>query len=248
MLSFSNKYIIVGNVIVDKKLKGYFLIDDSTRNQLLSFFSTRTLESIDRNTLQYLQDKGVLVGAGDSVCYNPFCLEDEMNGSRFFIKTTNKCNLYCKHCFVSSGLNESKCLSFDYMCKLLDETVENGIWRVDFTGGEVFIDKHFWDVLSYLELKPISYNIFSNLTLLSKNDIEKLSSLQGLCKIITSLDYFDAHKHNEFRGTHYAYEKTMSTIFELKKSGVEVIVNSMVLDDNHKDISQLMLFLKEHDV
>lgn len=65
---------------------------------------------------------------------------------------------------------------------------------------------------------------------------------KGLCGVITSLDYFEAEKHDAFRGKKGAFESTFKNILRLHENNVPVTINTMILPDNHRDIMDMIDF------
>lgn len=182
----------------------------------------------------------MLVRSGLS--YNPFCKVSEYNHCRLFIKLTNKCNLFCKHCMDGSNPSIFTHFSFKKIKKIIRTTIIAGITKIDFTGGEVFFVDYFMELLEYIDKLPVSYSIFTNLTLLTDDLILKLSNLKGLNCIYTSMEYFEPSKQDEFCGRKGSFEKICENIMKLKNKDINVIINSVVLNDNHNDILKIKDF------
>lgn len=235
----SNKFIIVGQKIINRKDPYiYYEINESLYQLLLDIYSNNTCE-IENGLLEYLLEKEILTDQENE--YNPFCKVSEFNRNRLFIQLTNNCNLYCKHCYANShGKVSGEYFNFQTAKQLIDNAVSLGIYKIDFTGGEVFVKKWLIDLLKYMDSLPITYSVFTNLTLVKENLVSQIKQLDGLCSIITSLDYFDKNKHNAFRGASYAYDNTMRAIEALNKFDVKVYVNSIVMNDNHEDIRKII--------
>ena len=55
------------------------------------------------------------------------------------VQLTERCNLHCKHCFVSSN-NQGKDMEFnDFQGKIVPNFIENQVKKVTLTGGEPFV-------------------------------------------------------------------------------------------------------------
>jgi MoaA/NifB/PqqE/SkfB family radical SAM enzyme len=239
---FSNKYVIFSDKIIAKaNMKKYYCISPV----MYSLLRADSIDLSDEN-LKLLIDNGII---DKSSQYNPFCVVSELNHVRLFIQITNTCNLVCKHCYANSGTQTGKeYFNYDTLKQLIDSAVSQGIVQFDFTGGEVFTQSYFIDILEYMNNLPLIYSIFTNLSLINNNIIEKLSQFAGLDTIITSLDYFNKLKHNNFRGSAYAYHKTIENILELKKRNINIKVNTMIMDDNHDDIIDIIAYFKKLDI
>lgn len=136
-------------------------------------------------------------------------------------------------------------MSFDKVKELIDDAIDKGIWRIDFTGGEVFCANYFLDVLKYIDNKPISIIIFTNLTLVNEKEIEILKKCNSIRSIVTSVDYFYPEKHDEFRGGKGAFAKTDNAIKKLVDLNFDITVNTMIMDDNHDEILKLKAYFNE---
>ncbi|HHY80392.1 MAG TPA: radical SAM protein [Thermoanaerobacter sp.] len=177
--------------------------------------------------------------------FNPFAKSKLSSMKRLFIQLTAQCNLYCKHCFNASSRENISQLSSDEVYHLIDHAIDCGIYQIDFTGGEIFLYPNLLDILNYLDEKPVITHLFTNLTLLTKEQIDIISNLECVHKIITSLDFYTPEKHDDFRSLKGAFERTVSNIRYLKEKNFEnICVNIMVLDDNHEEIEKLINFLK----
>lgn len=246
-LFVSNKIIILRNKIINRKDPYIFYeINESLYQLLLSIYSNKDFQ-IEDDLLDYLLDKEILTRHANN--YNPFCKASEYNRNRLFIQLTNKCNLFCKHCYADSHSDVSgEYFTLHTAKQLIDNAVSLGIYKIDFTGGEVFIKKWFYELLKYMDSLPITYSIFTNLTLIGEAMIQQIKHLDGLCSVITSLDYFEKQKHNAFRGAAYAYDNTMQTIKALDAIGVKVYVNCVVMNDNHDDVKKIIQYFEDKNI
>lgn len=240
MAVLSNEYFLLGNQIYSKKgTKSYILNDAAYRQVKLAIDKDNTSPLFPANA-KFLREKGVIYESNE--INNPVCVISDMNLCRLFVQLTNRCNLRCKHCFVESDMTKDDYLTYGRIIKVVNDAVDLGINRIDFTGGEVLTKPYFLDVLRYLDTQPVSYNFFSNLTLANDNVIEELAKLKGLTSIITSIDYLEPKKHNNFRGGEMAFERTLHAITRLNQKNVKVIVNTMVMDDNRDSLGDLVEF------
>ena len=241
----SSAYFMLGDNIYSKKISKAFLITSNLANRIRRCNNENTLIYLSESEKEYLIERKIIsLSINDN---NPICIQSDMNECRLFIQLTNKCNLHCKHCFVESDMKNEDFYTFERVRNLIDTAVSYGINRIDFTGGEVFVQTYFLDILSYLDLLPVSYSFFTNLTIPDEETLSRLVNLNGLMCIITSLDYF-GEKHNIFRGNQHAFQKTIKNIMWLRDRGVKVVVNIMVMDDNHDDVTKMTDFLLSESI
>ena len=110
--------------------------------------------------------------------------------------TTNKCNMYCEHCYRDSGKED---LSLQLKKEtLLEEIAKAGFKIMIFSGGEPLIRKDIFELINYaskLGLRPV---LGSNGSLITPEVAKKLKE-SGLKAAGISLDSLDADKHDKFR-------------------------------------------------
>lgn len=235
MFSISTKFIVFKNEIINKKTGKKYILPDSLV-KYLKFFPRDNL--IPSQFLEYLKINHI-VEESDNL-YNPFLKQTFLNNQRLFIQLTGRCNLFCKHCFLSEDSCDKEWFDINKVKKLINIAIENGIWRIDFTGGEISILPWLKELIEYLDSKPISYSLFSNLVIQDELLINAIKNAQGLREIITSVDYFDEYKHDSFRGKKGAFRLTMKNIQSLHEKKVNLSVNTMILPDNHEDIIMMI--------
>ena len=240
MAVLSNEYFLLGNKIYGKKGTKSYILNDAAYRQVKLAIDKDNTSPLSPANAKFLREKGVIYESNE--INNPVCVISDMNLCRLFVQLTNRCNLRCKHCFVESDMTKDDYLTYERIIKVVNDAVDLGINRIDFTGGEVLTKPYFLDVLRYLDTQPVSYNFFSNLTLANDNVIEELAKLKGLTSIITSIDYLEPKKHNKFRGGEMAFERTLHAITRLNQKNVKVIVNTMVMDDNRDSLGDLVEF------
>lgn len=240
MAVLSNEYFLLGNQIYGKKGTKSYILNDAAYRQVKLAIDKDNTSPLSPANAKFLREKGVIYESNE--INNPVCVISDMNLCRLFVQLTNRCNLRCKHCFVESDMTKDDYLTYERIIKVVNDAVDLGINRIDFTGGEVLTKPYFLDVLRYLDTQPVSYNFFSNLTLANDNVIEELAKLKGLTSIITSIDYLEPKKHNNFRGGEMAFERTLHAITRLNQKNVKVIVNTMVMDDNRDSLGDLVEF------
>lgn len=240
MAVLSNEYFLLGNQIYSKKGTKSYILNDAAYRQVKLAIDKDNTSPLSPANAKFLREKGVIYESNE--INNPVCVISDMNLCRLFVQLTNRCNLRCKHCFVESDMTKDDYLTYGRIIKVVNDAVDLGINRIDFTGGEVLTKPYLLDVLRYLDTQPVSYNFFSNLTLANDNVIEELAKLKGLTSIITSIDYLEPKKHNNFRGGEMAFERTLHAITRLNQKNVKVIVNTMVMDDNRDSLGDLVEF------
>lgn len=116
----------------------------------------------------------------------------------FFIQwhLTERCNLRCRHCYQQR--RKPREMSVDELKKHIDGVTEMlGAWEkeydislspsINFTGGEPFLYKGLWDVITHARQSGYKVAILTNGCLITKEDAGKASAL-GISDIQVSLE------------------------------------------------------------
>ena len=86
-----------------------------------------------------------------AACY--FRTAADYPSKKSLLQITERCNLRCKHCFVSSVCS-GRDMDLDLiMTKVVPEFVKNNISKVTITGGEPFVYPHLIEVVEALRKK-----------------------------------------------------------------------------------------------
>lgn len=134
------------------------------------------------------------------------------------------CNLNCSFCYAEaeSEIKKSDCLlglsDFERIFKQFDEM---GVLRVGFEGGEPFLRKDWFDILTIADKHYFNYFVNTNGTLIDENVADKLAQTD-IDKICVSLDGPCAEIHDKSRGKKGTFELTVRGIHNLTSRGLTV--------------------------
>lgn len=118
---------------------------------------------------------------------------------KVLLQITERCNLKCKHCFVSS-LTEGHDLSFEKIRDIiLPRLKEANVTRVTLTGGEPMVHRNIMDIIKLFNKNNIHITICTNALGLNENNIVEISKLSDV-HVNVSLDGFSSESHGKFRG------------------------------------------------
>jgi len=159
------------------------------------------------------------------------------------IDLTERCNLRCIHCRVSTSAEKTNEIPLEKIKKLIDELSKLKVIQIIFSGGEPFIRKDIFEILSYSVKKGIlDLIIVTNSLLLNDEKISKLKKT-GIKKITVSLDGLK-ESHDKIRGKG-TFDKTLKIIKKLIKEEFEVKVTITINKLNKNDVPPLSLLLKK---
>lgn len=127
------------------------------------------------------------------------------------IQLTTKCNMACKHCFVSAE-KEGMEINFD---KILEIVKKLNVERVTLTGGEPLLYSRLYDTVKILRENDMKVTICTNGLKFNEELIKKYSEL-GI-KVNVSLDSIVKEAYEKFRGKKHSFEIVLNNIKTLKK-------------------------------
>ncbi len=127
---------------------------------------------------------------------------------------TGRCNMKCKHCFLSAPDAKFGEMSHEECMKLIDEMAACGVSRIGLTGGEPLVRPDFFEIVDALIAKDIALvGIATNGLLVNERFIGQLEDRGLKPKIFMSYDGTDGW-HDWLRGIDGA-EKMLLSKFEL---------------------------------
>jgi len=155
---------------------------------------------------------------------------------------TLKCNLRCKHCYISAGHSEGEEMTPDEIKLTLDDLhkIHKGDMRgkrIVLTGGEPFVREDIIEIVDLIKERGFRTLINSNGLLIRKDQIEHLSNYEAL-QICVSLDG-KKESHEKIRGRE-TYESTLRKIRELSDSGIPTAINMLCHRGNYKELSDVI--------
>ena len=146
-----------------------------------------------------------------------------------YLFVTNDCNLRCSHCYVSSGeYVPPREMTTPEIVSLIDQARELGASRFLVTGGEPFMVRDIWDIISHItaesDLVVLTNGMFFN----DRNLARLKESLgRGRVSFQISLDGPNAELHNAIRGKG-AFERTIEAIPRVIAASYEVAISTAV--------------------
>lgn len=140
-----------------------------------------------------------------------------------FLKITYACNFKCLHCYQTPQKNNyQKELSIDEWITILNVLKKENTVYLTFTGGEVFCKKDFLHLYKYAYNNDFKIKILSNISMLTKDDIETLTKYPPM-EISTTLYEFTDKEYNQFTQTDNYRDKVFKNLLTLKQAGISSI-------------------------
>ena len=166
---------------------------------------------------------------------------------------TDRCNLYCSHCFYAAHLNKPVHeLTLEQYEKVFS-SMKHPLTTVMITGGEPFLRKDIVDVVKILDkYKTAKINIPTNATLpnLVINKVKEMLDNTNIdINIQISIDGPE-ELHDTIRGMKGSYKKCIETINKLKElkknySNLDISVSTTITKRNLSQINDLVEQIKK---
>ena len=135
------------------------------------------------------------------------------------IKITDRCNLHCAHCFVSST-EYGDTMSLDKIRKILiPNLIAVNVISVTLTGGEPFIHDDIIEIAGCFVESGLDVTICTNGTLANESQMRKLAKMKNV-SVNVSLDGFNENSHGIFRGNKDSFITTKVAIKLFAKHGL----------------------------
>jgi len=162
------------------------------------------------------------------------------------ILLTNECNLRCSHCGNENRDRKEKELTKEEWFKIIDESVNLGVFIFNVSGGEPFIRKEWHEILYYARVKNVEVAITSNGTLIDEEIAKNLKEL-GIFNIHLSLDGVK-EVHDHFRNQKGVFDKVVNAINLLKKNKVPFGITTAVSKRNFEKLDDLANFISNNGI
>ncbi|MBV5308181.1 radical SAM/SPASM domain-containing protein [Chromatium okenii] len=150
------------------------------------------------------------------------------------LELTSKCNLYCKHCYNSSGENHNK----DKMTvadwnKLVNDVTENGgIFQCIISGGEpLLLGNSLFEIIDKLHASGTGFVLITN-GLLVTNNIVKILRKYSFYWVQVSIDDVLDTAHDEFRGKIGSWKKAVNAAYLFSGAGLPLRIAHSVTPEN----------------
>ncbi|MEM5872418.1 MAG: radical SAM protein [Candidatus Aenigmatarchaeota archaeon] len=150
---------------------------------------------------------------------------------------TNNCNLKCKHCYQNAG-KKSKELSTNQRKEVIDKLVDANVISLAFSGGEPLVEKDFFNVAKYAVKKGLYVAIATNGTLITPRIARKIKET-GIEYVEISLDGSDAKTHDNFRGIHGLFKRTVNALRYCVNEGLVTCIATTVNKNNLNQIAKI---------
>ncbi len=161
--------------------------------------------------------RSLIVDTHASSCY--FRTSVGGTGRKALVQITERCNLHCAHCFVSSTAVGTDMPVDSFVDLVLPRLVEAHVQRLTLTGGEPFAHPDILEFCAAVVGAGLPVGVCTNATQTTDQQIDYLATLGGV-HINVSFDGFRAESHGRFRGDRASFATTVATTRRLAEAGL----------------------------
>ncbi len=147
---------------------------------------------------------------------------------------TEHCNLRCRHCYVApQGANRMK---FEDWIRVAAELKEMGCNEIMIIGGEPFSVPWLVDLLEFLEEEGFVYYIDTNGTLITDEDIERLSRLRLLWYVDVSIYGLTEESYRKVTGREIHPDLVLTNLKKMQQAGISIRPKFVSMRSNMADL------------
>lgn len=147
-----------------------------------------------------------------------------------------KCNMKCKHCFVSKELKDD--VLYSHYKEVIQKLYDQGLYMVFYTYGEPLFTERFFEVAEYVASKDLCQVLMTNGFLINDETVARIKK-SGINLVYVSIDSSDANKHDNNRNRKGAWERAIKAIEFLVNSGIRTGIACTVTNDNYEEIDEI---------
>lgn len=160
------------------------------------------------------------------------------------IELTDACNERCIHCYLpNTKKDKCKSLTKEDVFKILRQYRDMEGLKVVFSGGEILLHPHLFDILEECKRLNIMILLQSNLLSLTTEDIERLKELD-VFNIQVSLYSTDEKVHESITGRKGSFAKTKRNLELLVQNDIPALISCPVMNANFSTIKDLYRYAK----
>ena len=161
--------------------------------------------------------QSLIVDTHASSCY--FRTSVGGRGRKALVQITERCNLHCAHCFVSSTQIGDDMSLDAYVDLVLPRLISARVERLTLTGGEPFVHPELLEFCEATVHAGLPVGICTNATMTTDEQIAYLAEL-GNVHVNVSFDGFRPGSHGRFRGARDSFDTTVATTRKFAAAGL----------------------------
>ena len=150
------------------------------------------------------------------------------------MELTHRCHLDCVHCYLDDNHDHDSQrgeLSTAEVCGAIDQLRVAGCLFLTITGGEVFLRKDLFEILSHARRVGLAVILYTSGTHLTPARLDRIAALY-LRRVELSVYSSDAEVHDRITQLPGSHAKTMQALHGLLARAVPVRIKAPIMRDN----------------
>ena len=175
---------------------------------------------------------------------------DEFPLTSLYLYLSGRCNLRCRHCWVSPSAPENgdeQAMDLAILTGTIAAAKELGLGAVKLTGGEPFLRKDIVELLRFLHGEGLCIDIESNGTMIDR-DMARVIKECEVRQVSVSLDGAQAAQHDKLRGVKGCHAKSVAALRYLRAEKINTQVIMSLYEKNIPEIEALAALCDELEV
>ncbi len=221
--------------------------DELAKKGFIECLDEKTHERTSPNYFSYDNHKPYIfdVDSNAPITYGKI-FTGEYNLTRVHVDISSRCNENCVHCYIPTK-NKCGIMKQDMFNKVLAQCIDMNVINITLSGGEPMLNPNLKSFLIKCRDANLSINILSNLTCLSDELLEVITSNPLIC-IQTSVYAMIADVHDSITQHKGSFQKTICSIKELHKRNVPMQINCPIMKQNLNCYREVLEFAKSLNI
>ena len=148
------------------------------------------------------------------------------------LDVTYRCNERCIHCYLDH--NDRGEMTTEEICGVLDELAEAGVFFLTLSGGEVFMRRDFFEIVSHARSLLFCVKVKTNAFMIQENEARRLSEL-AVQEVQVSIYSHRAEVHDAITLLPESLKRSVAGIRLLRAHGVKVVIANVLMMQNWSD-------------
>jgi len=166
------------------------------------------------------------------------------------MELTYACNLHCVHCYTdcfNTPQDLKKELSTEKIKSIIDEMVDLGVLWLNFTGGEIFMHRDFFEIYEYAHSKGFILTLYTNGTVFTEKILNRLKNHPPFY-IDVSCHSVDEKAFDAFTQVSGSFKRFLKGMAMLKASGLEFRMKTKAMNWNQNEMSAIRSYVESFGI
>jgi len=161
------------------------------------------------------------------------------------IELTDRCNLFCRHCYRSCSPALTNEIPTERLLQILETLVDSGVRGVELTGGEPLLHAGIEDIIDFCTREFGLVALITNGTLLGDELVERLAAVSHKVVSSVSLHGPTAEVHDQVTRVPGSFELALAGMRRLAEAGILVRANMCLLPENLAHLESTLCLAQE---